>query len=127
MGSLWDLLKLGTAELVAKALAGELSAGTLWTAIRGAERYRAAMAAGDVASETEAQRRAQVCANCPSRTSRQVAALGADAHYCGPAFEDRTAETPPTCGCLISVTVGGKAAPAGKAMVNSERCPQGIW
>ena len=122
-----DILVVGTEELVQRALRGELTAGQLWTAIRGAERYRKAMAAGDVADEAEALRRALICAACPSRSSEEKQAVKATAHYCGEPFVARLSGSEPTCGCLVGLTVNGETRAAGKPYVRSEQCPQGKW
>jgi hypothetical protein len=124
-----DLLRLGTDTLIDMALKGSLTPSTLWTALKGAESYRAAMAAGDVASEDEQLSRAAICAACPSRTSRRVDSIKATASYCGEPFNDRREEADkPTCGCLIAITNDGETiSQAGKTMVASEQCPQKKW
>jgi hypothetical protein len=124
-----DLLRLGTDTLIDMALKGSLTPSTLWTALKGAESYRAAMAAGDVASEDEQLSRAAICAACPSRTSRRVDSIKATASYCGEPFNDRTAEADkPSCGCLVTISVDGQPlGPAGKTMIKSEACPQKRW
>jgi hypothetical protein len=122
-----DILVVGTEELVQRALRGELTAGQLWTALKGAERYRRAMADGDVAAEAEALRRARICAACPSRSSEEKRAVNATAHYCGEAFVARLSPPEPTCGCLVGLTVNGETTAAGKVYVLSEQCPQGKW
>lgn len=125
--NLLDLLKLGTEELTKKALAGELSPKQLWTAIKGANTYRAAMAAGNICSEAEGERRAAICAQCPSRVEHRIESIGATAGYCGKPFEAKLNADPPVCGCLVTITVNGSTSPAAKTMVQSEQCPQGKW
>lgn len=126
---LFQLLKLGTETLIDMALKGSLSPSTLWTALKGAEKYRAAMTDGDVASQDEQISRAAICAACPSRTTRRIDSIKATAGYCGEPFNDRTLELDtPTCGCLVSILVDGEPlAQAGKLMVASEVCPQNKW
>lgn len=87
-----------------------------WTALRGAKKYVDAIARGDIALPQVTAARLAVCGQCPHATRHPLypnLRLG----YCGPAFDDRMAETPPTCGCLI----------AGKARVGGENCPQNRW
>lgn len=124
---LLDLIKLGTEELTKKALAGELTPRQLWTAIKGAQTYRAAMAHGNICSEAEGERRAAICAQCPSRVEHRIETIGATAGYCGKPFEAKLDADPPVCGCLVTITVNGSTSPAAKAMVQSEQCPQKKW
>jgi hypothetical protein len=120
--SLKDLVRLATPELVRLALDGKLSPKDAWTALRGAEKYRRAVASGDIASESIQEERANVCWSCPSSTSR-TATENITAVHCGQAYRD----TGKTCGCLVLVRVNGQIAPAGKTVVASEACPQGRW
>lgn len=124
---LFELLRLGTQELINRALKGELQAGDLWTAVKGAEKYRRALATGDIAPPNEAASRADICANCPSRKLHRIDAIDSDTGYCGEPFRDQTQSRPPTCGCMVTLTVGGKLTAAGKVTVASESCPQGRW
>lgn len=118
-----DLCRLGLDVLSAKAIAGEIGPREFWTALRGAAKYRAAVAEGDIATDCRADQRMSECLDCPSRTCEPTSVAGVVAGFCGPAFE----ELPDTCGCLITVTIDGNPWPAGKAVVSSETCPQGKW
>jgi hypothetical protein len=120
--SLVDLVKLATPELVRLALDGKLSPKDAWTALRGAEKYRRAVASGDIASDLVQAERASVCWSCPSSTSR-TATENMTAVHCGQAYRD----TGKTCGCLVLVRVNGQTLPAGKSVVASEQCPQKRW
>jgi len=102
-----------------------------WTATKGAAKYAAAVAGGDIASpETQALRLVR-CSDCQAATRRLF--LGRRALWCGEPF----VETADTCGCLLAceaepqvgvVTINGAAlVPAGKLEVGSERCPRGVW
>lgn len=83
--------------------------------IDGARSYFEAIARGETATaEQEAEQRA-ACAACPSRVD--VTVRGKTASYCGPAFEDRLADDPPTCGCPVDGIA--LTSPAFKS------CPQG--
>jgi hypothetical protein len=120
--SLVDLVRLATSELVRLALDGKLSPKDAWTALRGAEKYRHAVASGDVASELLQEERANKCWACPSSTSRTTAS-NATGVFCGAPFR----ETPITCGCLVSIRIEGKTYAGGKTVVASEQCPQKRW
>lgn len=118
-----DLCRLGVDVLSAKALAGEIGPREFWTALRGAAKYREAVAAGDVATTVVADQRLAVCLKCPSRTVEPTSVAGVVAGFCGPAFE----ETDRTCGCLVTIHIDGTPWAAGKTVVASEWCPQREW
>lgn len=118
-----NIYAAGSETLVRMALDGELSPSVAWVAIKGAEKYRRAVASGDIASAIVAKTRANKCVDCPSSTVRDVGARGMIARYCGPAFQ----ELDTTCGCLVSLTVGGSEEAAGKTVVESEHCTQRKW
>lgn len=126
-----EYLELGVDLLTTKALSGELTAENVWLALKGATKYRKAMARGDVASPELAYLRAGMqCAKCDAHTLRDTG-IERDggmvlAGSCGPLLEEHGGPEP-TCGCLVSVTVNGKLQPAGKTMVRSESCPRRRW
>jgi len=117
--TLAELVKLGSGALVDMALSGTIRPRHVWTAFKGAERYRRAMADGDVAVITHAEARVAKCGECPRRTDHPKEG-GSVAHYCGNPFEELD-EGP--CGCLVGVTVDGAMLPAAKTLVASETCP----
>jgi hypothetical protein len=117
-----QLVTLATSELIRMALAGELGPREVWTALRGAEKYRRAVADGDVADPATQQARADKCWACPSSTSRTTAA-NATGVFCGTPFRDGVM----TCGCLVAVRIEGKTYAGGKTVVASEQCPQDRW
>lgn len=84
---------------------------------RGAEAFAGAIAQGDVVTGAELARRRAICRSCPSYTIETAPGAEAPSGWCGPALTDRMDQATPTCGCLV-VT---------KAVVGSERCPQGRW
>lgn len=118
-------------DLAAMAVAGDLPREHLWMAVEGAQTYRRAVAQGLVATADEAHRRAGLCAQCPSHTTAPSSALPSVLKgSCGPFLLDRTADPDPaqrTCGCRVTLTVGGLLTPAGKTVAGNERCPQGRW
>ena len=126
-----DLVRLGMDELVAKARRGELRPRHVGLAIKGARRYHAAIAAGDIAGDGDQRERAAACLACEHHRTRGLVLREADgaeravvAGYCGePMDGDRRPGGP--CGCLVTVTVGGVATAHGRAMVASEACPLG--
>jgi hypothetical protein len=132
-----DVARLAQAELVARAKAGELRGSHVWTAIKGAGEYLVAIAAGEeLIDDRRGLARARICQGCQYRTGRPVEIRGelVVAHYCGPAFVDRTREPGGvgggTCGCLVSITVGGVGGQlhaAGKTTLAREKCPRGEW
>ena len=98
-----------------------------WTMLKGAAKYAAAVASGDIASPSAMAERAETCANCSARV--RYKALGMYVHTCGLAGHDRTRSDFPTCGCVVltqSMNQSGFSA-AGKTAVASEECPQGRW
>lgn len=110
----------GTLDAAALIRAGAMHRRMAWTGLEGARKYVEAVAAGDVASEAEIERRMQACRACTAPTplpANPRVTLG----YCGPAFTDLTHEgiaiEERSCGCLIM----------GKVMVESEKCPRGKW
>ena len=128
--SLSTLVRLATGELVHLFKSGKLSPETAWTALKGAAKYRAAVASGDVRGQQEAHGCALVCSRCPSLTTRPIEVAGFEnwhAGYCGPDFEDRTTAALPTCGCGVLLSVNGVVYAGPKPMVRSEKCPQGRW
>lgn len=88
-----------------------------WTAAKGAAKYAAAIAAGDLADDETTARRRAICRECPSRVRLTVKGATSESDWCGPPFESRLDAALPTCGCLI----------AAKTAVASEPCPQGRW
>jgi hypothetical protein len=130
--SIVDLARLAKAEIVARAKAGELRGSHVWTAIKGAATYLSAIASGEeLIDDRRGRARARICQGCQYRTGRPVEIRGelVVAHYCGPAFEDRTTldNGRGTCGCLVSITVGGQLHAAGKTTLAREKCPRGEW
>ena len=119
----------GVHTLARLVLEGRIERRHWWVALRGAERWVRAIAAGDVADDAAARSRVAVCDRCEACTREGLDALAVPVTkmYCGPALEDRTGKAEPTCGCLVGLTVEGVADPAGKTMVRSERCPRGKW
>lgn len=122
--TLIDLCRVGVTELVRKLRDGRLEAAHVWVAVRGAGKYRQAILDGDVADAETAVRRLALCMTCPSRVARLVSD-DIEAGYCGVPFEEHFETVLPTCGCLVSCTVRGETRAAGKALVASEKCPQG--
>ena len=111
---------------------------TAWTAIVGAARYAAAVAAGDVAGDEAKALRIAQCRTCLSLTVHRVPLLGCYAAFCGTPFQ----EGPGACGCLVAsapavptdgdeqvirLRVLAALTPAGKACCGSEACPSGRW
>lgn len=133
MLGLLELVQLGTAELKSLANSGEIRMKHVWVAAKGADKYRKAIADGDLRPTERALSCARRCAGCPSRTTRDIKVNGLDVSvgHCGPAFEEipegNRKGLPPTCGCLVSLTFAGQIYAAGKTIVGSERCPQGSW
>lgn len=120
-----QLVRVGTPELVRRAIAGELSGEQVWTAFKGAGECVLAMASGDVAGDVVADARVGACQACGACV-REAKLPGVVAMYCGTPL---TGDGPGTgtCGCLVGVTVEGRMAPACKSMVGSETCGQGRW
>lgn len=131
--SLRQLAALGAEELFTKAKNGELRLNHLWVAAKGGEKYRAAVAAGDIADPLLAKMRADSpagCSGCPSMTITETDLVHEEGHvfkcWCGPALEEHGGPRP-TCGCLVALKVNGKIVAAGKTVVGSERCGQRNW
>lgn len=112
-----------------------------WTGLAAAKKYLT----GKRASVQEQWRRAGVCAECvTSKPSRDTirsklisAVLDTPAYWtCGEELKEVPGES---CGCVVlaetdsswlAITVKGKpiqVAPAGKAKLLAEKCPQGKW
>lgn len=90
-----------------------------WTAILGATKYVAAWTRGDRATASKRAYRVATCGQCEYHTKYTVLVTGQKVGFCGSKF----VVTGATCGCMV--TVDGK--PAGKTMIESERCPSGKW
>lgn len=105
----------GGATFTALALDGRIGPREAWLGMRGAAKYTASVASGDVADEALQERRLSVCSACPARTAD--ADVPESSGWCGPPFEAATIKGLPTCGCLLE----------GKAAVRSEKCPRGLW
>jgi hypothetical protein len=129
--SLLELVRYGTATLIGMAKDGEIRPMHLWTALKGAEKYRAAIVRGDLATAENAMWRRAKCGACPHATVREVEVSGkiVTARYCGPAFECHLGPefTHQTCGCLVGLTIDGESFPGGMTLVGTEQCPQGRW
>ena len=92
----------------------------VWTAITGAARWLGCTPA----DAPEAQRRAGICASCPSMVRARVLTTGHVAGFCGKPLT----ETATTCGCLVLwMPDGAMPQAAGKCTCSPERCPQGRW
>lgn len=134
--TLKELAALGGEELLALARRGEIRPRHLWVAAKGAEKYRAAIAAGDIAPEVTQELRASVCAGCTAApvTFTKVVGGGMDGvekGWCGRALEEH--QDSGACGCLVvlrvkgQTTANGVIVPGAKVAVGSERCPLGEW
>lgn len=107
-------------ERAPDTLTSRMTLSRLWTGIVGAARWVACVPA----DATEAQRRAGICAACPSMVRARVLATGHVAGFCGKPLT----ETDQTCGCLV--LWGATDRPdhaAGKCTCDPETCPQGRW
>lgn len=105
-------------------------ASKLWVGAKGAAKYAAAVATGDIADEVVAAARFEGwCMSCPSVKHRRARLQdqGVEVYYCGPELEEHFDSVMPTCGCLVGLTVGGQAQPGGKTVVRSQMCPQRRW
>ena len=97
---------------------GKLNASHFWVGLKGAKRYVAAVASGDIALPQVQDARLQKCRECEALT---VVAIPMEAQpgFCGSPVEERM--TGPVqqrfCGCLV----------VAKAAVGSETCPRGKW
>jgi len=123
MWTIAGLVKLSAPVLVRMAIRGELSREHLWTAMRGAETYRDAVARGDVASDTLRADRGAKCAACELAVRVPSQLSDTEKVYCGQPFT----ETARTCGCLVGVTVNGVFEAGGKPSVRSSSCTDGRW
>lgn len=106
--------------------------GKFWTGAKGAAKYAAAYAKGDIADDDVAACRFEGwCMSCPSVTHRPAMIHGRDEaveiYYCGKAFVEQLETVMPTCGCLVGLTINGMAEPGGKTVVRSSKCPQKKW
>jgi len=120
-----QLVRVGTPELVRRAISGEMSGEQVWTAFKGAAECTKAMAAGDVAADVVADARVASCDACSSCV--RVAKLpGVEAMYCGLPLTGN-GEGTGTCGCLVGMTVHGRVVPACASMVGSQECGQRRW
>lgn len=88
-----------------------------WTGAKGAAKFAAAVASGDMADSLTMETRRAVCRACPSLRLVKIPGATEASHWCGEPLVDRMGEPLPTCGCLC----------AAKTAVGSERCPQGRW
>jgi len=123
MWTLARIVKLSAPVLVRMAIRGELSREHVWTAMRGAETYREAIARGDVASDTLLADRAAKCAACELAVRVPSPLSSIEKVYCGQPFT----ETARTCGCLVGVTVNGVFEAGGKPSVRTSACSDGRW
>lgn len=113
---------LGKDRLIELAKRDSLDARFLWLALRGASKYVSAVVRGDVACDNDAATRALTCATCPMIDRVKTSKPDVLAGYCGTGEVEGK-----SCGCLVTLTVGLTTRPAGKSIVDSERCPQGKW
>lgn len=131
--NLLQISKLAARTVVNMALEGKLELGHLWTAFKGGGTYLTAIAAGDIASPAEAQRRVAICDSCPNcvyeekknlkdKNGRRVVAI---ALYCGPPLDPNPA--PGVCSCLVGCRANGVLTPGAKTHVASQECPSGKW
>ena len=116
---------MGAEDLGRMALAGSLPPSVLWFALEGARKYLWAILRGDVAPVHEREWRAAQCSGCEFRVDKQYASVGAVGGSCGALDAGNAADG--TCGCRVTVTVGGVTMPAGKAWIASEACGRGVW
>lgn len=106
--------RLGASEIARRAAAGTLSPEARTLAMKGAERFLEAIAAGDIVNAEQHTARLRRCATCDSRVDEAAPGAWGASSWCGPALVDRLDQEDPTCGCLVIV----------KALVGSESCPQ---
>ena len=123
--NLLDISRLAVRTVVDMARNRTLAPGHVWTAIKGAEKYLAAIVAGDVARSIDAQKRVAKCDSCQLCTYEGKPGVGAVAMYCGNPLDPNP--LPGTCSCLVGCLVNGKVLPGAKVMVASESCPSGRW
>lgn len=98
-----------------------------WVGVKGAAKFAAAVARGDVAAPEVIELRRACCRACEARTvglfpkEHGGDETDAPSAWCGPALVELLHEGAPIgeryCGCLI----------AGKTSVASEACPRGTW
>lgn len=121
------MIAAGVDTLVRRVLSGDMPKEDWWCAMKGASRFLASIASGDVAPEPAATERAEVCVKCPSVTKERIVVMGlaVDKLYCG--LASHATIDPPTCGCLVGCTIDGKVYPGAKTRVGTARCPQGKW
>jgi hypothetical protein len=125
-----SLCRMGAEQIVGLAVRGKLKPSMLWVAFKGATRYLESVAAGDKATDFDADERVTKCDLCRNATYEQKPEAKAAAIYCGPALEDHLESEEPqdrTCGCLVGVLINGSAYAGGKTQVASEACPQAKW
>ena len=127
-----ELAAMGMDALKAMALKGQLHGPSMWMAFRGAGTYIKAVAKGDIASDSDQAGRADICRLCQHCTPRPVEVGGrtVTSFYCGtPAWYADAWDNEKTCGCLVGISVDREPLQhaAGKAVVESERCPLGKW
>ena len=96
---------------------GSVSLPMAVLAARGAAKYAAAIATGEIADDATAQARKASCLSCPARRREQVKGADTPSDWCGEPFRDLTRTPERTCGCLL----------AAKTLVGSETCPRGRW
>lgn len=131
--SLSDLAKLAVDQVAELVKSGEVRGPSMWAGFRGAAKYLKAVAKGDIASDSDQAGRADICRGCKHATPRLVFVRGKPVatFYCGtPAwYADEWDNQQGTCGCLVGISVDGEPLQhaAGKAVVDSERCPLGKW
>lgn len=105
-----------------------VAAPPIWTMLKGAAKYAAAVASGDIATPSDQADRAATCANCSALARNS--ALGHYVYTCGVVGHDRRSDPMfPTCGCIVLTAPRNQTdfTAAGKAVVASESCPQGKW
>jgi len=122
--TLASFVSLGLERVMSMVASGKAPPAYAWTAFRGAWKYaRMAALGGEATVEASAARVAR-CIACEASDATPTSQSQTTAHWCG-----RSETTGPnaTCGCLVYLTVGGVATPAGKTCVASERCPRGHW
>ena len=112
---LCEQLLTGAATFGGLLARGEIPPRRAWVGMRGAARYVAAVAKGDVADEATIARRLGTCAGCGGAVADPD--LGPEVRWCGGPGAETGPDSLPTCGCLL---------PA-KAAVGSEACPRGRW
>lgn len=130
--TVFDLLRIAWDERRRMAAAGELDAAHLFVAADGGQQYLEAMAKGDIATAEVAQLRAGMfCGHCQDHTitdtGMEVRGERVRKGWCGQPQTEAMGGRRPTCGCLVTLTVGSRVVAGPKAWVGSARCPQGFW